>query len=103
MVGPHPATERGLMTATKFWHRWATTICFLILAVGFTTIAVRQQNNFDDHERIVRVEDRRICSLLQSRWDVVNEIIEIEAGEPDDSVHTNRLKYLNGARPECTN
>ena len=89
------------MTATKFWHRWATTICFLILAVGFTTIAVRQQNNFDDHERIVRDEDRRICSLLQSRWVVVNEIIEIESSELVDAARTGRLKNLNGTRPEC--
>ena len=77
----------------SLWHRWPVTVMFVILTLGFTFVAVRQQKNFDEH-----------CYLLQSRWDVVNAIIVHETdelGAGPRNVTVKDLRTLNGERPTC--
>lgn len=82
----------------KILHEWPITVMFIILTVGFGLVASRQQINFNDHKRIDENVARKVCFVLQSRWDVVDEIIRIE--KPQDGDLTKLVK-LNGTRPVC--
>lgn len=67
------------MSDDRQYRRWFRTmlVAICILGFGLSFTLWQQRKNFAEHRGIDSAQEHRTCLLLQSRWDIINEVIVV--------------------------